>query len=67
MFERSDPRGPLHIHVRGGGATAKEWLEPSIGVAESHGFNSEELSSILRLVIDNRQLIETTWREYFSN
>jgi hypothetical protein len=57
----------LHINVRGGGGAAKEWLEPSIGVAESHGFNSEELSSILRLVIDNRQLIETTWREYFSN
>lgn len=57
----------MHINVRGGGGAAKEWLEPSIGVAESHGFNSEELSSILRLVIDNRQLIETTWREYFSN
>lgn len=57
----------MHIHVRGGGAIAKVWLEPSIGIAESHGFNSKELSSILRLVIDNRQLIETTWREYFSN
>ncbi|WP_430439610.1 DUF4160 domain-containing protein [Shinella sp.] len=57
----------MHIHVRGGGAIAKVWLEPSIGIAESHSFNSKELSSILRLVIDNRQLIETTWREYFSN
>jgi hypothetical protein len=57
----------LHIHARGGGVIAKVWLEPSIRIAESHGFNSKELSSILRLVIDNTQLIKTTWRQSFSN
>ena len=62
-----DPREPLHIHVRGGGAIAKVWLEPLIGIAESRGFNSKELSAIPRLVIDNRQLIETRWHEYFRN
>ena len=62
-----DPREPVHIHVRGGGGTAKIWLEPMIGIAESRGFNSKELSGILRLVIDNRHLIETTWHEYFGN
>jgi len=29
-----DPREPIHIHVRAGGAIAKVWLEPLIGIAE---------------------------------
>jgi hypothetical protein len=62
-----DPREPLHIHVRGGGANAKIWLEPAIGVAESEGFNSKELSGIIRLVIDNRSLIRRAWREHFGD
>ena len=62
-----DPREPVHIHVRSGGAIAKVWLSPLIGIAESRGFNSNDLSAILRLVIDNRHLIEKTWHEYFGD
>ena len=62
-----DPREPVHIHVRGGGGGAKIWLEPLIGIAESRGFNSRELSVILRLVAEHRHLIENTWHEYFGN
>lgn len=62
-----DPREPVHVHVRGGGAIAKVWLEPLIGIAESRGFNSRELSAILRLVAEHRHLIEKTWYEYFRN
>lgn len=62
-----DPREPIHIHVRGGGTIAKVWLEPLIGITESRGFNSRELSAILRLVAEHRHLIEKTWHEYFRN
>lgn len=62
-----DPREPVHVHVRGSGANAKIWLEPAIGVAESEGFNSKELSGIIRLVIDNRSLIRQAWREHFGD
>ncbi|CDN48768.1 Hypothetical protein NGAL_HAMBI2427_46360 [Neorhizobium galegae bv. orientalis] len=62
-----DPREPVHIHVRGGSANAKIWLEPTIGVAESDGFNSRDLSAIIRLVIDNRSLIKRAWHEHFGN
>lgn len=62
-----DPREPVHIHVRGAGAVAKVWLEPMIGIAESRGFNSRELSVILRLVAERRHLIENTWHEHFGN
>ena len=62
-----DPREPIHIHVRGSGANAKIWLEPTIGVADSQGFNSKELSVIIRLVIDNRVLIQRAWHEHFGD
>jgi len=62
-----DPREPIHIHVRRSGDIAKVWLYPLIGIAESRGFNSRELSVILRLVIGNRHLIEKTWHEYFGD
>lgn len=62
-----DPREPLHIHVRKPGAEAKIWLEPAIGLASSRGFNSKELSAILREIIDNRELIKRRWNEHFGN
>lgn len=55
------------MHVRRGGSEAKIWLEPTIGVAESKGFNSREQSAILRIVIIHRILIEKAWRDYFGN
>ncbi len=61
-----DPREPVHIHVRGGGAIAKVRVQPLVELAESRGFNSRELSGILRLVVDNRSLIEKHWYEYFG-
>ena len=51
------PPEPIHIHVRGGGRDAKVWLEPEIAFADSYGFNSRELSLILRVVSDNRGVI----------
>ncbi len=62
-----DPREPMHIHVRAAGATAKVWLEPAIGIAESRGFNSKELSAILKAVIDNRFVIGKAWNEHFGD
>lgn len=62
-----DPREPVHIHVRRAGAEAKIWLEPAIGLASSRGFNSRELSVIIKEVISNRNLIKSTWNDYFGN
>ncbi|MCQ1856341.1 hypothetical protein [Neorhizobium galegae] len=36
-------------------------------MAESDGFNSRDLSAIIRLVIDNRSLIKRAWHEHFGN
>lgn len=61
------PRGPVHIHVFRAGDDAKVWLEPQIVLAESNGFNSRELSDIMRIVNENRSEIERAWYEHFGD
>ena len=60
------PPEPIHIHVKGRGCDAKIWLEPDIAIAESYGFNSRELSGILGVVADNRDLIVKAWHDHFG-
>jgi ribosomal protein L10 len=61
-----NPREPLHVHVRRAEATAKLWVEPQVGVAESYGLSSQELNELAKVVADNRQLIERAWHEFFG-
>ncbi len=61
------PREPVHVHVLKNGADAKVWLEPQIALAESNGFNSRELSDIMRIVNENRSEIERAWHEHFGD
>lgn len=62
-----DPREPPHIHIKGGGRDAKIWLEPDISLDDSYGFNPREISTILRIVADNRDLILRAWHDHFRN
>jgi hypothetical protein len=61
-----NPREPLDVHVRKSGSSAKFWLEPQVRVSESYGLNSQELNELTKVIVDNRQLIERTWYEFFS-
>jgi len=61
------PPEPPHIHIRGGGRDAKIWLEPEVSIAESYGFNPRELSNILRVVMENRDLLLREWHDRFSD
>ena len=63
--EGSPPESP-HIHIRGGGRVAKVWLEPEISIHDSYGFNPRELSNILRIVAENRDLILRAWHDHFA-
>ncbi|MBF0105486.1 MAG: DUF4160 domain-containing protein [Deltaproteobacteria bacterium] len=62
-----NPIEPLHIHVRKGDAIAKFWIKPAVGVAHSHGLNSNELTELLGIVEENKKLIERSWHEYFGD
>ena len=61
------PPEPPHIHVKGGSRDAKIWLEPEVSIADSYGFNSAELTRILRTVSERRELILRAWNDYFGN
>ena len=61
------PPEPPHIHVKGGGRDAKVWLEPEISLADSYGFNSRELSTIPRVVVDSREPLLKAWHDHFGN
>ncbi|MBI2715795.1 MAG: DUF4160 domain-containing protein [Rhizobiales bacterium] len=61
------PREAPHVHVKGGGRDAKIWIEPEVSIADSYGFNSQELSAILRIVADNRDRILRAWHEHFGD
>jgi hypothetical protein len=61
------PPEPPHIHVRGGGRDAKVWLEPELLIEDSYGFNPRELSNILRVISENRDLLLREWNDRFGN
>jgi hypothetical protein len=46
---------------------AKVWLEPEVSLDESYGFNPRELSNILRIVAENRDLILRAWHDHFGD
>jgi Domain of unknown function (DUF4160) len=67
LLERREPPEAPHIHIKGGGRDAKVWLEPEISIADSYGFNPRELSNILRVVTEHRDLILRAWHDHFAN
>lgn len=58
-------REPAHIHVAHAGRYAKFWLEP-VALADMRGFQRHELTSIRRMVLENRRFFLERWHEYFG-
>jgi len=61
-----NPLEPLHIHVRKGKSVSKFWMQPQISVAEAYGMKSSEIRKLMKIVEENKALIEKTWNEYFN-
>ncbi len=61
-----NPREPIHIHVRGGGAEAKFWLRPMVRLAENDGLDARSLHEIADVIEQNTELIERIWNEHFA-
>jgi hypothetical protein len=64
-FYSHEPNEPPHIHVDKGDATIKVWLE-SLEVAKSRGFRAHEISGIIQMVTEHREMFLEKWHEYFS-
>lgn len=56
---------PPHIHVEQAERYAKFWLTP-VTLARSRGFRTDEISGILALVHDHRELFLERWYEHFD-
>jgi hypothetical protein len=64
-FYSHEPNEPPHVHVDGGGASAKIWLVP-IGLARNSGFRSAELAEVMKLVSSEQTSFLEAWHGYFG-
>ena len=61
-----NPREPIHIHVRKGGAEAKIWLYPIPKVTRNSGFDGKTLRFLLNLTQEKSDEITHVWHTYFG-
>ena len=66
FFFYSNEHLPMHIHIEKAEKTAKVNIE-NIEVIKSTGFNSKDLKLISNLVLENQELLNRKWNEYFGN
>ena len=60
-----NPLEPCHIHVRKDSNLCKFWIDKDVTLAENYGFSSEELNTLRKVAIQNKQKIKEAWNEYF--
>jgi hypothetical protein len=64
FFSREEER--LHIHVQSPDGEAKFWIEPNIELAHNYQLSAQDLSRILKLVVDHEQEIRDAWHRHFG-
>ncbi|MFM2409631.1 MAG: hypothetical protein RL481_459 [Pseudomonadota bacterium] len=64
-FFSHEPNEPPHVHVDRDEATIKVWLG-NLEVAKSRGFRAHEISGIVTIVAEHREMFLENWYEYFS-
>ena len=64
-FHSHEPNEPVHIHVDRDDATAKFWLAP-LNLASNQGFESYELTTLLRLVQRHEEELIDAWNSFFA-
>ena len=64
FFFSEESGEPAHVHVIREQTEAKIWIEPEVGVADNDGFAQHELRKIMRLVEENKDLIENEWNQH---
>jgi hypothetical protein len=53
------------MHVEHAGRYAKFWLDP-VNLASNRGFRAHELTTIRKIVEENREYLLEKWNAYFS-
>ena len=65
FFFSREGHEPRHIHVERAEKYAKFWLEP-IGLAESRGFRSRELTALREMIEEHRHEFINAWNEHLN-
>lgn len=60
-----NPLEPCHIHVRKNDNIAKYWILPEVLLDSSWGMSSKELNMLQKIIIENKNLIQEKWNEFF--
>jgi hypothetical protein len=55
---------PPHVHVEGGDATAKFWLDDGVTLARNRGFDEPALNRIRRTILGDLPLFREKWDEF---
>ena len=63
FFYSLDCLEPIHVHAERDRATCKFWMEP-VTLASNHGFSTQELSRIRRIILERREQITEAWNEH---
>jgi len=63
FFYSDEGHEPPHVHVTGGGKSAKFWLD-EVELARSTGYTVTELNAIWHIVRDRRTFLKEKWDEF---
>ena len=64
FFYSADGNEPPHVHVERDNNEAKFWIDP-VRLEGSHGFRTNELGRVQRLIEINQQQLLESWHEFF--
>lgn len=56
---------PIHVHIRNGDGDAKFTIDP-IELVENNGMKNKDLKIAEGLIEENKEVIESRWKEYFK-
>lgn len=66
FFYSGDRDEPPHIHVERDDNVAKFWLDP-VRLQSNGGFSRPEISTIARIVSEQRSVLLEAWSGYFGH
>jgi hypothetical protein len=63
-FYSYDCDEPRHMHVDRENMSAKIWLDPTVSLADNHGYSRRELREIERIAIENLETLRNEWNNF---
>jgi hypothetical protein len=63
-FYSYDCDEPRHVHIDREAISAKFWLDPTVSLAENHGYSRKELRDIERITEENLERLRIEWDDF---